>query len=151
MIKIRPYDPADWARLCEIHDSARLDELDASVGRGAFLTLEQTAENEGLFDNRLFVAEVNDLVLGFVAYSEEELAWLYVDPSFYRRGVGRALVRHALGASASALRIEVLEGNKPALELYLAEGFTVIKRVEGNLVGNEAFAAAGLLLERQAP
>ncbi|TQV68217.1 GNAT family N-acetyltransferase [Denitrobaculum tricleocarpae] len=149
MITIRPYDTTDWSRLCEIHDSARLDELDASVGRDAFLTLEQTAENEGLFDNTLVVAEVDHFVQGFVAYSKEELAWLYVDPKFYRRGVGRALVRHAMSASAPIIQIEVLEGNRPALELYLSEGFKVVKRVEGNLVGNETFAAAGLLLARE--
>ncbi len=151
MIKIRPYDSADWPRLCEIHDAARLDELDASVGRDAFLTLKQTAQNEGLFDNTLFVAEVKNRVQGFVAYSREELAWLYVDPKFYRRGVGRALVRHAVSASAPTMQIEVLEGNRPALELYLSEGFKVVKRVEGNLVGNETFAAAGLLLGREDP
>ncbi len=151
MIKIRPYDSSDWSRLCEIHDAARLDELDASVGRGAFLTLEQTAENEGLFDYTLFVAEVNGLVQGFVAYSEEELAWLYVDPEFYRRGVGRALVRHVKAVLAPTIQIEMLEGNNPALELYLSEGFTVKERVEGNLVGNEAFAAVGLLLAWTAP
>ena len=149
MIKIRPYEPADWSRLCEIHDASRLDELGLSVGTEAFLTLEQTAENEGLFDDKLFVAEVDHVVQGFVAYSDEELAWLYVDPKFYRKGVGRALVRQAVAGSAPTLKIELLEGNTPALELYLSEGFKVIKRIEGKLEGNEDFAAIGLVLSRE--
>ncbi len=149
MINIRLYESTDWSRLCEIHDASRLDELGLSIGTDAFLTLEQTAENEGLFDYKLFVAEVDHVVQGFVAYSEKELAWLYVDPKFYRKGVGRALVQHAVANSAPTMEIELLEGNTPALELYLSEGFKVIERVEGQLVGNEEFAAAGFVLRRE--
>ncbi|WP_179957492.1 GNAT family N-acetyltransferase [Exilibacterium tricleocarpae] len=146
MIKIRPYKSCDWPRLCEIHDLSRLDELGLTVGTDAFLTLEQTAENEGLFDNKLCVAEVDGTVQGFVAYSDGELAWLYVDPDFYRKGVGRALVRRAVADSAPVMELELLEGNTPALELYLSEGFKVIRRMEGRLAGNEGFAAVGLVL-----
>lgn len=149
MINIRPYESTDWSRLCEIHDTSRLDELDLTVGTDAFLTLEQTADNEGLFDHKLFVAEVNNAVQGFVAYGDEELTWLYVNPKFYRKGVGRALVQHAVTNSAPTMKIELLEGNKPALALYLSEGFKVIERVEGKLEGNEEFAATGLVLRRE--
>lgn len=149
MINIRSYESTDWFRLCEIHDASRLDELRLTVGTHAFLTLEQTANNEGLFDDKLFVAEVDNVVQGFVAYSDEELAWLYVDPKFYRKGVGCALVRQAVADSEPTMRIEMLEGNTPALELYLSEGFKVIKRIEGRLEGSENFAAVGLVLSRE--
>ena len=148
MINIRPYKSADWPRLCEIHDESRLHELSLTVGIDAFLTLEQTAENEGLFNDKLFVAEIDNVVQGFVAYSDEELAWLYVDPTCYRKGVGRALVQQAVRNSSPAMEIEVLEGNTPALQLYLSEGFKIIDRVEGKLVGNEDFAAVGFVLRR---
>ena len=150
MIIIRSYKSADWPRLCDIHDAARLDELRLTVGTEAFLMLEQTAENEGLFDDKLAVAEVNGAVQGFVAYSDTELTWLYVHPQFYQKGIGRALVRHAITDSTSALELEVLENNTPALKLYLAEGFEVIQRIEGKLEGNEAFAAVGLVLRHEA-
>lgn len=150
MTNIRPYESTDWSRLCDIHDTSRLDELRLTVGTNAFLTLEQTAESEGLFDDKLFVAEVDGVVQGFVAYSDEELTWLYVDPQFYKKGVGRALVRHAVADAASAIELELLEGNTPALKLYLSEGFRVIKRIEGKLEGNEDFAAVGLVLRHEA-
>lgn len=149
MINIRPYESKDWSRLCEIHDESRLDELALTIGTDAFLALEQTADNEGLFDNKLFVAEAGNVVQGFIAYRDEELTWLYVDPRFYRKGVGRGLVQHAVENSAPTMKIELLEGNTPALELYLSEGFKVIERVEGQLVGNEEFAAAGFVLRRE--
>lgn len=149
MITIRAYEPKDWSRLCEIHDASRLNELRLTVGADAFLSLEKTAENEGLFEDKLFVAEVDSIVQGFVAYSDEELTWLYVDPQYFRQGVGRALVQHAVADSIPAMTIELLEGNAPALALYLSEGFRVIKRIEGRLEGNEDFAAVGLVLSRE--
>jgi len=148
MIKIRPYRSTDWPRLCEIHDTSRLNELHLTVGIDAFLTLEQTVENEGLFDNELVVAEVDNVVQGFMAYSNEELTWLYVHPNCYRKGVGRALVQYAVAHSAPTMEIELLEGNTPALQLYLSEGFKIIKRIEGKLAGNEDFSAVGLVLQR---
>ncbi|MGD1906619.1 MAG: GNAT family N-acetyltransferase [Leptolyngbyaceae cyanobacterium] len=146
MVNTRSYQSTDWLRLCEIHDASRLDELRFTVGTRAFLTLEQTAKSEGLFDDRLVVAEVDGVVQGFVAYSGAELTWLYVDPQFYKQGVGRALVRHAIADATSVMELEVLEGNMPALKLYLSEGFKIVKRIEGKLEGNEAFAAVGLVL-----
>ena len=146
-LTIRPYAPDDWPCLSAIHDAARLDELGAAGLSDAFLTLEQTYENEALFASEVAVAELDGEVAGFVAYSTDELTWLYVDPRRYRRGVGRTLVRHALGATRGRMTAEVLLGNEAALALYLSEGFRVVERADGRLVGNEAFAASGYVLE----
>jgi ribosomal protein S18 acetylase RimI-like enzyme len=143
---IRPYSPSDWQRLCEIHDEARKYELEASGLVEAFLTLEQTAENEGLFEAEILVAEESDEVRGFAAYTREELTWLYVDPRYYRRGIGRCLVRAAVKASPNPLSLEVLVGNEAALSLYRSEGFSVIDQVSGKLAGNETFPAAAHVL-----
>jgi ribosomal protein S18 acetylase RimI-like enzyme len=147
-MNLRPYLPSDWERLCVIHDAARLHELQASGLVDAFLSLEQTAENEGLFEGQVIVAEVQGRVRGFAAYKEGELTWLYVDPEMYRQGIGRQLLRHAIQASGDAMSTEVLVGNEPALALYLSEGFEVERRVDGNLTGNESFAASGYVLRR---
>jgi GNAT superfamily N-acetyltransferase len=147
---IRPYTPSDWSRLCEIHDNARKFELASNDLLDAFLTLEQTADGEGLFDGDVLVYENERGVQGFVAFAENELTWLYVDPSSYRQGVGRALLRQAIAQCDGNMSTEVLVGNKAALDLYLSEGFAVIKRVDGKLTGNEAFAASGYVLQRTA-
>lgn len=143
---IRPYAPADWTRLCEIHDAARRDELAASGLLAAYLTLEQTAHREGLFDGEVYVYEREGRVLGFAAVNDSELTWLYVDPAQYRQGIGRALLRRAVEARAGRLSTEVLVGNEGALALYRSEGFRVIERVDGKLAGNEGFPASGYML-----
>jgi ribosomal protein S18 acetylase RimI-like enzyme len=143
---IRPYAPDDWKRLCEIHDAARKYELNASGLIAAFLTLAQTAESEGLFDAEIFVAEEGDEVRGFAAHSDDELTWLYVDPRYYRQGVGRCLVRAVVKASPNPLSLDVLVGNEAALSLYLSEGFSVVRQVSGKLAGNESFSATAYVL-----
>jgi ribosomal protein S18 acetylase RimI-like enzyme len=147
---LRPYTPDDWERLCAIHDAARRHELEASGLAAAFLSLDATAENEGLFNGDVIVAEVNGTPCGFVAYTTDELTWLYVDPSWYQQGIGRQLLRHTIAATGGTLSTEVLVGNAPALALYLSEGFTIVRTVDGKLTGNEAFAASGHLLQRTA-
>ena len=148
---IRPYETADWEAICRVHDASRPYELRPTVGMDAFLTLEQAAEGEGLFDAALDVLVVDNAVAGFAAYGDDELTWLYVHPDRFGEGHGRRLLRHVVTHTGPVLQAEVLEGNLAALALYLSEGFTVVRRSEGKLAGNERFAAVGLLLERRKP
>lgn len=98
------------------------------------------AEREGLFEYVLRVAELEGEAAGFAAFTQDELAWLYVDPALSRRGVGRALVEDALARMGRPVSIEVLSGNAPALSLYLHCGFREVESVSGRMPGNEAFA-----------
>ncbi len=148
---IRPYTERDWDAIARIHDAARLDELRDSVGTEAFVTLAQTAEGEGLFDGLLWVAETRGTVTGFVALDGDEVTWLYVDPAHYRRGIGRALLRHAIAHAGDRAEVTVLEGNPNALALYRSEGFVVLETRTGPLVGNERFTATGHIMERRTP
>ena len=81
--------------------------------------------------SRSWVAELDGLVVGMI------VAWLIVDdihiatlavyPEYRRRGVGRALLTHALTAAKAegALRsfLEVRESNLAARKMYLNFGF----------------------------
>ena len=136
---IRDYFEKDWTRICEIHDLARLDELRGASLESAFLPLEVAAENEDLFDYNLLIAERNGEVVGFIAYDDEEIAWLYVDPTTYRSGVGRALVKAVIGSPARIFSIEVLKGNNAALAFYKSVGFSETGMDSGPMPGNEKY------------
>jgi ribosomal protein S18 acetylase RimI-like enzyme len=138
-MKIRRYQQNDWARICEIHDLARMDELRGAGLTDAFLPLEIAAEREELFDYDVLVADKDGLILGFVAYSQDELTWLYVDPAYYRTGIGGLLVRSALAERPAGLCIKVLQGNEAALDFYKSIGFVESKIVNGWMPGNEAY------------
>lgn len=141
-MKIREYVIDDWTRICEIHDAARKDELSSAGLEDAFLSMEETAENEGFFDYRVLVAEIDGMVQAFAAFSDTELSWLYVDPSCYGVGLGFALVKAALLATGASLSVEVLDGNERALSLYEKAGFAVVGRTTGRMPGNERFAVS---------
>jgi ribosomal protein S18 acetylase RimI-like enzyme len=136
---IRPYAPSDWDRVCEIHDAARRDELAAAGLEAAYLTLAQTAENEGFLDYEIRVAVVGNRVAGFVAFTAEELAWLYVDPAAYGKGIGTSLIQATLAETGASLVAEVLDGNEVALAVYRKAGFRIVGRAQGRMPGNESF------------
>lgn len=150
-LTIRPYVPEDWEAIAGAHDAARLQELTASVGPEAFLDLAATAEGEGLFDGEVWVAVADMTVVGFVAYDDAEVTWLYVHPDAQGRGTGRALLRralrHAEESGVTAVEVTVLDAG-PARELYESEGFTLTQTKTGPLVGNEAFTATGHIMHR---
>jgi ribosomal protein S18 acetylase RimI-like enzyme len=145
-VNVRPYTVADWDRVCQIHDAARRDELASARLDAAYLTLEQTAENEGFHDYEIRVAVVEDVVVGFVAYSGEELAWLYVDPRAYGNGIGTSLIRAALAESKTPMSAEVLDGNAAAIAVYRKAGFEVIGSERGQMPGNESFVVSVIVL-----
>ncbi len=152
-VEIRDYRPADWDAIERVHDAARLQELAASVGVEAFRGLAETVAGEGLFDERVWVAELDGEVVGFVAYAHAEVTFLYVHPESQGRGVGRALLRHALAhaddfGAEGLVTVTVLDGN-PARKLYESEGFRRVETRTGRLAGNGAFAATGHVLERR--
>ena len=150
-IIIRRYDPQDWSAICRIHDAARLDELRPTVGLDAFLTLEQTYQNEELFEAEVWVAELNGEVAGFIANNAEEITWTYVDPQHYRKGVASAMLRHVLSQVRQAIELEVLDGNEAARATYESLGFVYQGSTTGKLAGNESFQATGHTLRWTPP
>ena len=138
---IVPYAPCYWEDIQKVHDPARKQELALAGLSDAFLPLTIAAEREDLFDYHLFVAVEENTAVGFTAFTEDELAWLYVRPDCQRRGIGRALAEFALSQmDAEEKSVEVLVGNTPARNLYQRMGFTKETIVHGKMPGNECFA-----------
>ncbi|MGN0778006.1 MAG: GNAT family N-acetyltransferase [Aristaeellaceae bacterium] len=148
---IRPYEERDWQAIEAIHDAARMQELTLAGLADAFIPLAQAAVSEGLFDYTVEVAEQAGQVVGFVAYTPEELAWLYVAPQWMRQGIGRALVRHVLGRCDGTVTLEVLTGNAPARRLYEHCGFRLTETVSGRMPGNESFPVTVWCMACEAP
>ena len=147
LLQIRLYGRDDWNSMALVHDRSRLDELRVSVGIGAFISLADGVDSENLFDGELWVGCFGETLVGFVAFAEDEVNWLYVDPEYYRRGIGRALLRHAIARCGRTVYTTVLSENERALHLYLGEGFRIIKTISGRLNGNEQFPATGHILQ----
>lgn len=150
MLAIRPYRPEDFPGIERVHDRARRVELRYAGLEDAFLPLRIAAEREDLFAYPgLFVAELGGEIAGFAACTQEELAWLYVDPAHFRKGVGRALAEHALQRFPGIRHVEVLSGNAPAKALYAGLGFVTAATERGRMPGNEAFSVQVDCMERR--
>ena len=150
MLAIRPYRPEDFPGIERVHDRARRVELRYAGLEDAFLPLRIAAEREDLFAYPgPFVAELGGEIAGFAACTQEELAWLYVDPAHFRKGVGRALAEHALQRFPGIRRVEVLSGNAPAKALYARLGFVTAATERGRMPGNEAFSVQVDCMERR--
>lgn len=68
-----------------------------------------------------------------------EIDGLAVHPRFQGRGLGRLALQHALwvlqGRGAGTVRLQVVESNRPAVELYLRHGFALDQVVSTWFVG----------------
>jgi acetyltransferase, GNAT family len=148
-ISISPYKAEDFDSLAVIHDEARRIELETCGLSDAFIPFKKAAFLEGLFDYEIFTADYNGDKAGFIAFNSGEIAWLYVKPEFSRRGVGRELIRFALEKAGGGVSIEVLCGNKPALDFYRACGFEAAEALCGKMPGNEAFSVNVFLLKKR--
>ncbi|HEL1693092.1 TPA: GNAT family N-acetyltransferase [Streptococcus suis] len=147
-INIRQYLQEDFERLCQIHDPARQEELDLANLSEAFIPLSIAADREGLFDYQILVAEMEGFVVGFVAFTDDELAWLYVDREYSRYRIGTALVNAVLKKMHEPISIEVLEGNLPALSFYKKFGFEIVNTETGQMPGNEEFSVTVHILKK---
>ncbi|WP_165979595.1 GNAT family N-acetyltransferase [Paraburkholderia guartelaensis] len=107
---------------------------------------------------RVFVAIVSDSVAGWIAFGPSrdddveshcaEIEAIYVAPSFWKRGIGTALMNaaserlHAEGYSAVTLW--VLKDNKPAQAFYVENGFQADGSVRAIEIGGAALTEVRL-------
>ena len=131
--QIRAAAPADWPALRDLwrrsvaatHDFVAPEDLEA-IGRALVPDYFPAMR-------RLWLAEdAGGRLLGFAGSRERQIEMLFVDPPAFRRGVGAALLRHALAhlppPDDAPARLDVNESNEPALRFYQAQGFTVAGR-----------------------
>lgn len=119
---------AEYPRLVAIWRSA----VDATHG---FLADADRADFEGQLIGvhfaavRLTVAEIDGVPVGFAGTAGERLEMLFVHADARGRGVGSALLRHAIAEQGIRV-VDVNEQNEQAIEFYLRRGFVVTGRSE---------------------
>ena len=135
-ITMRAYRDADWPAVCVVHDRARPDELRGSCDPRAFVPLADEQDDATSFQrSRKVVACVGEHLVGFVGVDGTYLAWLYVDPAYYGRGIGRQLLRLGIRLIGPQAWTVVLAGNTRARRLYESEGFQVVQTFESANAG----------------
>ena len=134
MLSIREYvHQLDWDNICKIHDKARILELEKSAPKEAFVSLQNCYKEEKLFDSIILVAEKDNELVGFIAFTNEEITWLYIDPKFFRKGYGKKLLSFALSKILRPVKVTVLINNIRAINLYKGLGFTIDRKQQGKI------------------
>ena len=145
MITYREYNDTDWQSICQIHDRARPDELKGSCDPRGFIPIAQDQEVEELKACKKLVACDDETVVGFVGVDDKYLAWLYIDPSHYGKGIGRELLRIGIREIGEGAWTIVLDGNRSAIKLYESEGFKEVRRFAGE---NNGYPVTCIRMER---
>ena len=92
----------------------------------------------------VYVAEVNDKVVGFANFSqvknegEVELAAIYLDPAYHGKGIGTALLKTGINDEPSVryVFINVEKENLIGRKFYEARGFNLVEEIEDDLYGH---------------
>lgn len=119
---IRPYTPEDAARLLAIWRAA-------SEQAHFFFTAEQLdAQQRLVADVYLSNAEISVATLsgtpaGFIGLLGSFVGGLFVAPEVQGRGIGRALIGHAMSLRGPVLELEVYARNAGARAFYRRLGF----------------------------
>src|SRR5689334_12907142 len=94
---LRPYREEDWFAVRDIYDLSKPDEMRGVLGPRAILPLEVDESMKQLFtESQITVADDADRTVGFAGNRGSFITWLFVHPSFRRRGVATALVQSML-------------------------------------------------------
>jgi len=142
--RIRSFRSRDLTRLLEIRRKSLAKEFEIfgfneERLRKQFRLYRLTRMFERLTGSvffRVYVGEVDDLVVGITCLSKNDEFWhismVMVDPEYRRRGYGRSLVSKACSDAksfrAKGAILYVFEDNVPAKNLYKSLGFIKFER-----------------------
>lgn len=123
---IRKYEIADTAALIKIWFEANKvghpflnDDFVAQVAKDMRDIYLPNAET--------WVLDYGQKPVGFIALINNEIGGLFLDPEFHGKGLGKALVDHAVKLKGS-LSVEVFEKNKVGRRFYDLYGFVEVDR-----------------------
>lgn len=80
------------------------------------------------------VKNSNGKIVGFSGVSEQKLEMLFIHPNERRKGIGKALLHHAIEKQQVNV-VDVNEQNEDATHFYLENGFKVFHRSELDSTG----------------
>jgi len=125
MFFIRPYTPKDWDGVCQVHDRSRPFEFGQQDRPAQVTSLKEDPESFSIQNCRLLVACEDDHIVGFSGCHDDFLGWLYVDPRYSGKGIGRKLLREALKYTGPHAWTITYTDNSRGIHLYESEGFAV--------------------------
>lgn len=126
---IRPYRDGDFdpvTILWRISSEKNLPELQREKGH-FFYEDRDYFRSHVLPSNDVWVVEINQRPVGFMAMHHDFIDHLYIDPDYQRRGIGKALLDFARQRSPEHVWLYTLQANVNARAFYEKNGFVAEK------------------------
>lgn len=126
---IRPYHEEDFDAVTILWRVARERSLpDFQRQKGYFFYEDQGYFRDHiLITNRVWVVEIDERPVAFMAMNNDFIDHLYIHPDFQRRGIGEALLNFARQQSPEHLWLYTLQINVNARAFYEKHGFVAEK------------------------
>lgn len=124
---VRPYEAEDFDAVTILWRIAReksLPEFQRAKGHFFYEDRDYFREHV-LADNQVWVLDLEDMVVAFMAIQGDFIDHLYVHPDFWRRGLGQLLLDFARRLSPGHLWLYTLQINANARTFYEKNGFVV--------------------------
>lgn len=126
---IRDYRPQDFDAVTILWRIARERSLpEFQRAKGHFFFEDQDYfRNHILEEDQIFVVDVHERPVAFMALRQDLIDQLYVHPDFQNRGIGKALLDYARQRSPEHLWLYTLQININARTFYEKNGFIAEK------------------------
>lgn len=82
---------------------------------------------KGIENGEMYVVEDEGVVAGFGHAIPGEIAAIYVDPAFHKKGVGRMLINHGLEIASKGHKKVKVDSSLNAEGFYAKHGFVKVK------------------------
>lgn len=130
--EIRPARSADAEAIADVHLDSRREAMPwLPVLHSREDTIAYFAGHV-LLHEEVLVAEVNQLVVGFIALEGDHVDHLYIAPAYQGRGIGDTLLAVAKEVRPDGLMLWTFQRNARARQFYEARGFVAAELTDGS-------------------
>jgi GNAT superfamily N-acetyltransferase len=128
---IRLANFADAEAITEVMTASRNVALPYLPNHHSRVQIQRWVEETVLNNSTVWIAEVNNKTVGFLALNGDELDHLYVHPDFWSKGIGSQLL--ALDKEQSQkLKLFTFQRNDRSRRFYEHHGFKLIELGDGS-------------------
>ena len=126
---IREYEPQDFDAVTILWRISREKSVpEFQMMKGHFFYEDQNYfQDHILKENQLWVVQVNNHPVAFMAMNGDFIDQLYIHPDYWRRGIGQRLIEFARERSPEHLWLYTLQVNMNARAFYEKNGFVAEK------------------------
>lgn len=132
---MRPATAADAPEIAEVFLAARRDALPYLPKVHSDDETRRWIPDVVMARSEVWVARLDGKTVGFVSVVGDRVDHLYIQPGYYRQGIGDRLLAKAKALSPDRLRLFTFQRNERACAFYEARGFVAIDFTDGS--GNE--------------